>query len=205
MDTASDLTVRDRKRPQRIPQRLTFLGVLLGSALLGCNDDALIADYNDLPIAEAQVVHPQTGAIVQMQLDGSLAPVTFPYSGAPVRIVLTAQNSRDPDGTIEEYRWLSGNRVPDAGVPRPPLRRVPEGVDTAWPADEAMTTVDLGPGLWAFSLWVRDDNGAWSAPDTIRVIIGSATSPSGDAGTVAAAAMDGGINTNPASTLDSGR
>ena len=95
--------------------------------------------------------------------------------------------------------------MPDAGITRPPLRRTPEGADSAWPADEAMTSVELGPGLWAFSLWVRDNKGAWSAPDTIRLIIGSAPS-SADAGTLAPmGTMDGGINTNPASTLDSGR
>ena len=102
MHSASHLTSRDLDRLPRPGLRLTASGVLLASVLFGCNDDALIGDYNDLPIAEAQVVHPETGAIVQMQLDGSLAPVTFPYSGTPVRVVLTAQNSRDPDGTIEE-------------------------------------------------------------------------------------------------------
>jgi hypothetical protein len=152
--------------------RLLWLTLTLGS--LGCADEAIIRDFNDLPIAVATVVDPVTGTTLDVGPDGGLAPVTFPYAGSPVRIVLDARGSRDPDGEITTYRWLSGTRTPDAGVP---ARLIPIAQAPEWPADEAMPVVDLGPGLWTFTLWVRDQRGAWSVPDTIRVVIGSATAP----------------------------
>lgn len=169
----------------------TWWLTLLSTWLLACNDDALIRDYNDYPIAVAQVVRPGTGEIVEPLADGSLAPVTFRAQGGPVRVILRGENSRDPDGELQEYRWLSANRIPDAGTLMPPLRRVLAGVDSAWPADTANVTLDLEPGTWAFTLWVRDDQNAWSEPDTVRLVIES--SAASDAGVAALRpSMDGG-------------
>jgi hypothetical protein len=171
--------------------------LLLSVSLLGaCGEDASLKSENQAPLAEAMLVHPQSGMTVQAEPDGSLSPVTFPYSGSPVRITLDGRNSRDPDGEVREYRWLSATRTPDAGVVIvPPLRRVPDGQVPEWPSDEATSNVEVGPGVWAFSLWVRDDEGAWSRPDTIRFVVGSpaASAMPSDAGTSAPAVMDGGI------------
>lgn len=172
------------------------LSALLLVPVAGCSGDALVREFNVTPIAEATVIHPQSGAMVQAGADGSLAPVTFPYEGVPVRLVLDGSGSRDPDGELREYRWLSGTRAPaDAGVTPLGARRVAAGADAGWPADEVMATVELGPGVWTFTLWVRDDDQAWSDPDSIRVVIGaSPTTPASAAGALGAA-MDGGIRT----------
>lgn len=178
----------------RFTGSLSTLAPTLLLAVASCSGDALIREFNVTPIAEATVIHPQSGVMVQAGADGSLAPVTFPYAGVPVRLVLDGSGSRDPDGEIREYRWLSGTRAAaDAGVPLAGARRLAAGAEAGWPADDAMATVELGPGVWAFTLWVRDDDDAWSNPDTIRVVIGAAT-PAGDAGAaLAAPLMDGGI------------
>jgi len=148
---------------------------------LGCSDEALIREFNDVPLAVATVYDPISGATLDVAPDGGLAPLTFPYAGAPVRIILDARGSRDPDGQITSYRWLSGTRTPDGGVPG---RLVPAGQPVDWPADEVMPAVELGPGLWTFTLWVRDERDAWSVPDTLRVVIGSPVAArADDAGT----------------------
>lgn len=183
------LTLRDRQQHRALRGAWLCL-VCLFSA---CADVGSIQDFNDLPVAVATVFDPATGATLDVALDGGLAPVTFPYTGTPVRIVLDARGSRDPDGRITSYRWLSGTRTPDAGVP---ARQVPAGQSSGWPADEVMPAVDLGPGLWTFTLWVRDAQDAWSVPDTIRVVIGSASTPRpADAGTTALGllGMDAGV------------
>jgi hypothetical protein len=168
-------------------------GLGLVCILSACADEAIIREFNDLPVAVATVFDPATGATLDVAPDGGLAPVTFPYAGTPVRIVLDARGSRDPDGHITSYRWLSGTRTPDAGVP---ARLVPPGQPSDWPGDEVMPAVDLGPGLWTFSLWVRDERDAWSVPDTIRVVIGSVAAPRpADAGSTALGllGMDAGV------------
>jgi hypothetical protein len=50
-------------------------------------------------------------------------------------------------------------------------RWVPPGESSDWPADEAMTTVMLGEGVYTFVLWVTDNKGAVSQPDTLKVTI----------------------------------
>lgn len=178
-------------RLRRHAARIVWLA--LGCLLSACADEAIIQEFNDLPVALATVFDPATGATLDVAPDGGLLPVTFPYAGTPVRIVLDARGSRDPDGRITNYRWLSGTRTPDAGVP---ARQVPAGQPPEWPGDEVMPTVDLGPGSWTFTLWVRDDRGAWSVPDTIRVVIGSSTAARpADAGTTALGllGMDAGV------------
>jgi hypothetical protein len=188
--TAHDALSTVRVRPLFLARCCAWFGLCLSS---GCADEAIIQRFNDLPLAVATVFDPATGGSLDVAADGGLAPVTFPYAGAPVRIVLDARGSHDPDGQITSYRWLSGTRTPDAGVP---ARAVPSGQTLDWPADEVMPAVDLGPGLYTFTLWVRDERGAWSLPDTIRVVIGStmAARPA-DAGTTALglSGMDAGV------------
>jgi hypothetical protein len=79
------------------------------------------------------------------------------------------------DGTIVAYRWLSAT-PPDAGAGR----ELAQGEQPGWPDDVAQPRVTLGEGAWAFSLWVTDNEGAVSDPDTIKLIVGEA--PEVDAG-----------------------
>lgn len=112
--------------------------------------------------------------------------VMIPYAGEPVMLTLDASQSRDPDGRIAKFRWLSGTRekpaaaagapAPAAGsggpaAPRP--RIVPEDAQLNWPDDIEQPQVTLDRGSYAFTLWVTDDRGLVSAPDTLRIEVGS--------------------------------
>ncbi|HKP60045.1 MAG TPA: hypothetical protein VJV78_25145, partial [Polyangiales bacterium] len=38
------------------------------------------------------------------------------YAGQPLKVTLTGTGSKDPDGQIMKYRWLSGKRKPGTGA-----------------------------------------------------------------------------------------
>jgi hypothetical protein len=88
-----------------------------------------------------------------------------PYDGMPVSVRLDGSGSKDPDGKIVTYRWLSGERIPDAG---PPGR-----TDEIDPADIARPTVELDRGTHVFTLWVTDDRGTTSTPDSVTIRVGT--------------------------------
>lgn len=171
---------------------------------IGCSSDPLIDSPNEAPIADAKVI--VNGMAMEQARDGSIAALTFPFTGAPVMVTLDGTGSRDPDGEIVSYRWLSGTRIPDAGAPRPwtpdagvpaPFWRVPAaGGERPWPAPVAAPSVELGEGAWAFTLWVADDDGAWSSSDTIRFTIGRAGGATSDGGVLRATllSLDGGAD-----------
>jgi hypothetical protein len=121
-----------------------FVALLLGPA--GCLLDDTI-DINRAPTANAGP-------------DQQLA-----YDGTPVRVRLDGSRSKDSDGTIVKYHWLSGDRIPDAGL----LGRADE-VD---PADSARPTIELEEGTHSFTLWVTDDRGTTSTPDSVTIRIGT--------------------------------
>ena len=160
------------------------------SLMVACYDDPLIEDFNEIPTADAKVL--VNGAPMEQARDGSIAALAFPYDGSPVAVTLDGTGSRDPDGLVAGYRWLSGTRIPDAGIPRPwgidggapePYwRSAPDADPSGWPADVAAPTVQLGQGTWTFTLWVVDDRGAWSSPDSIRFTVGEPSAATGDAG-----------------------
>jgi hypothetical protein len=87
------------------------------------------------------------------------------YDGAPVRVRLDGSRSKDSDGKIVKYQWLSADRMADAGT----LGREGE-VD---PADTVRPTVELDEGTHAFTLWVTDDHGATSTPDSVTIRVGT--------------------------------
>lgn len=155
-------------------------------AVAGCQSGRLIAPFDEAPVADAKVL--KMGTAIEQARDGSIAELVFPYDGAPVAITLDGSASYDPDGKIVSYRWLSAVRIPDAGLPMPwlpdagppaPFLRMPP---TEGALDEVSPTIMVGAGVWAFSLWVLDDQGAWSSPDTIRFIVGDPPSPPRDGG-----------------------
>src|SRR5262249_22092108 len=54
---------------------------------------------------------------------------------------------------------------------------VPPGSPANWPGNTESPVVDLDKGIWSFSLWVVDDLGAISKPDTIKITVGSVVDP----------------------------
>jgi hypothetical protein len=150
---------------------------VLAFALLNahCQDGGglLVPDRGVIPRAEARVQdHP-----------GKL--VMIPYLGEPVTLTLDASHSSDPDGRIAKFRWLSGTRVESpaaAGAAAPAAgsgaqahgRVVPKGAEADWPEDVETPSVTLDAGSYAFTLWVIDDRGLVSAPDTLKVVVAEA-------------------------------
>jgi hypothetical protein len=110
------------------------------------------------------------------------AALTFDYSGMPVAITLDGSQSYSSSGTIVTYRWLSGTLAPEGGMPLPDdsgtmLRWVPPGAPPNWPGDVKQPQVSLDQGIWFFTLWVIDDSGEISNPDTIKITVGAVVDP----------------------------
>src|SRR5262245_26271491 len=83
------------------------------------------------------------------------------YGGQPVSVVLDGNGSRDDDGEIASYSWSSGLAAADGGMGR-------TGPD---PENVAEPTFTLDEGVWVFTLWVTDDDGAISAPDSVTITV----------------------------------
>jgi hypothetical protein len=183
---------------------LKSISVCTLCSAVGCSSDPLIDLPNEAPVADAKVI--VNGVAMEQARDGSIAALTFPFSGAPLTVTLDGTGSRDPDGEIVSFRWLSGTRIPDAGAPRPwtadagvpePFWRViASDGESPWPAPVAAPSVELGEGAWAFTLWVADDDGAWSSSDTVRFTIGRASGAMSDGGVARSTLrlLDGGID-----------
>lgn len=77
------------------------------------------------------------------------------YAGAPVTVTLDGSGSRDPDGSIVRYSWFSNDA---AAAPDPD--------------DVVQPTLSLEMGWHSFTLWVVDDHGHTSAPDSVVVAVG---------------------------------
>jgi len=77
---------------------------------------------------------------------------TLAFGQATIAVTLDGNASSDPDGIISLYTW-SGN--PD-------------------PADVAGPTVNLAAGTHTFSLFVTDDDGASSSPDSVMITVNPA-------------------------------
>lgn len=126
----------------------TISGVVLGLLVPfagGCKTNATI-DTNLTPVAsagESQVV---------------------PYNGSPVEVTLDGSGSSDADGQIVDYLWFSadGVELDGGGVGR-------AGPD---PDNRVRPTVSLDQGMWLFTLWVRDNAGAVSDPDSVQITVG---------------------------------
>ena len=136
---------------------LTTLLLLAAS----CADNLQVPDTEVTPVAVARV----------------LPGASLVYAGKPLSVTLDGSQSRDPDGTIRSYRWLSAtspDRVgvldDDAGTPSAGDRWVPAGAPADWPDDVVQPVVTLPDvGNYAFSLWVIDDRGRISDPSTVTL------------------------------------
>jgi hypothetical protein len=156
------------------------LGLALLAAGTQCGKDLEINSTNQAPIADARIV--RDGQSVNGQGDGGAAALTFPFTGTPVAVTLDASHSSDPDGTVASYRWLSGTLAPEGGTELPGEggvmhRWAPAGSPPNWPGDAVRPQVELGEGIWSFTLWVVDNEGAISAPSTITITVGMVTNP----------------------------
>ena len=143
-------TTHIKENAMRFGQALLCATALVVS--VGCRENPLVPEGNILPTANAGP---------DQMLD---------YAGAPVTVTLMGSGSTDDDGLIETYRWLSGDLAPDGGVGD---RAIPAGVPANWPDDVMNPTVVLEQGKYLFSLWVTDNEGATSEPDTVEIRVGS--------------------------------
>jgi hypothetical protein len=157
-----------------------FFGLALLAAVSDCGQDLVVNSTNQPPVADARVIRDGQG--VNGQGDGGAAALMFPFTKDPVSITLDGSHSYDPDGTITEYRWLSGTLAPEGGTELPDEagllhRWVPSMAASNWPGNTMQPKVSLGEGIWSFSLWVVDNAGAISAPSTITVTVGMVADP----------------------------
>jgi hypothetical protein len=51
-------------------------------------------------------------------------------------------------------------------------RAVPDGEANDWPEDVERPELTLDAGSYVFTLWVIDNKGLVSAPDTLKVVVG---------------------------------
>ncbi|HKU37040.1 MAG TPA: hypothetical protein VJR89_02800 [Polyangiales bacterium] len=73
-------------------------------AAIGCEPTLGIPRGNRVPTAEARVK------------DMESKNVTFDYTGSPVKVTLDGSLSKDTDGKIVKYRWLSARKVGGSGA-----------------------------------------------------------------------------------------
>jgi hypothetical protein len=139
------MTSTQTRTTLRVSAPCTVLLLLLG---LGCREDPLVESINVAPLANAG----------EDQVDESGA--------AMVTVVLDGSGSTDSDGEVVSWRWFSATAGPDGGV------ALPEGADSSWPEDVANPQLELPDGVWTFSLWVIDEHGAVSEPDTVVIRVG---------------------------------
>lgn len=163
------------------------LALLIG-VITGCREDSLLVfGEGTSPVADARVVGK----------DGKM--VTFELGDSTLEVTLDATHSSDRDGRVVSYRWLSATplsaNMADSGVAGSagtgaagrgaaggggagtPRRWVPEGQSLDWPEDIAMPKVQLGAGNYSFTLWVFDDDGEISKPDTVDVEVTAPAAP----------------------------
>jgi len=153
-----------------------------------CADNLQVQPANLRPVAIAGVVGSDT------------ATPRFDYDGRKLAVKLDGSRSRDPDGKIATYRWLSGTLASKAGMQlnagasagmstgasaggsaangggagarsSAPVRWVPEGEPASWPGDTEQPEVMLDEGVYSFTLWVIDERGQISDPSTVTITV----------------------------------
>lgn len=133
----------------------------------GClKDDTL--DTNRVPLARARAVG-STGEVVDETSDGGVAALMFEFDGDPVEVTLDGTASTDLDGEVASYDWRYVAPESDAGVPEKGFWNQVPSLD---PKNVARPKLMLPKGTHIFTLWVTDDDGAVSKPDTITVSVG---------------------------------
>ena len=133
--------------------------VVVSCLVAACADNLEVPETNVTPVAVARV------------LDDDRIMPSFSFSGPTLELTLDASQSRDLDGSIASYRWLSATQLQDSDAgPVDPKRWVPEGERADWPEDVQQPIVRLpAPGTYSFSLWVTDDGGRVSDPSTLTI------------------------------------
>lgn len=149
----------------------TATSLLLCLALfgLGCLKDESL-DTNRVPDAHARAVG-SNGQVVDATVDGGLAALMFPFDGDPIEVTLDGLASRDLDGKVVAFDWRYVAPATDGGVP--PMGGFWNQSPTLDPNNEARPKVNLPMGVHTFALWVTDDDGAVSPPDTITLNVGA--------------------------------
>lgn len=148
---------------------LLVLLIVLGSA--ACHETPLVT-VNTAPEADARVINMDgksvdqdtIAAFVMKNPDAGMEAAEmnrFDYNGKDIEVTLDGTHSQDEDGTIVKYEWRSGNLDPDAGTVFGPT-----------PKPVAQPKVTLGEGTWRFVLWVTDNKGKISNPDTVEFVVG---------------------------------
>ncbi len=129
-----------------ILHRAVFACSLCAVSLAGCLEDETLRT-NVAPVAHA-------GEDQQLDQDGEL-----------VTVRLDGRKSSDRDGEIVEYIWRSAQPGSDGGV-----EWASGAID---PDDEERPTLELDQGSYTFVLWVKDDRGGVSKPDSVNVEVGT--------------------------------
>lgn len=143
-----------------IPSNRTMEFILLATISVGCID---VSEYNQPPVAIAG------------------DDQEFEYHGTPVTVTLDGSKSYDPDGKIVEYIWYDTGVCPQD---RYQFIAPPDfsGEIFDWtnlkeyqgdPANESKPVGQLEEGEYRFTLWVKDDDGSVSIPDSVLVRVGS--------------------------------
>jgi hypothetical protein len=156
--------------------RAALLALLALFALLAsCRENPVIDEPNKRPTADARVIWRDMS--LDETIDAGPDGLKFDFDGTtPVEITLDGSSSVDADGEIVKYEWHSATLAGDGGVPEE-LRMVPNG-DGAWPPDEMQPKITItAAGVYSFALWVHDDKGAKSEPDTVKITVGTAVDP----------------------------
>lgn len=191
------MIARLHPRENALTPRSLFAVMLVSLAVAACRESPWLATPNAVPTAKAEIIGPDgqtvrepAPACPNPKLKTQPTPPTaheakFTYDGTDIEITLDGSHSVDTDGTIAKYKWLSGTAVPDGGMGdlshevttdggtkliKAGGRLIPDGEGPEW--HNAKVTLHLGAGLWAFSLWVTDDKGATSTPDSVTIAIG---------------------------------
>ncbi len=134
-----------------------------------------VTKLNKLPVAR-----------IDVQLGGqSVSPsLPIPFDGQPVTVVLDGASSTDPDGSIVEYRWMRTDVSAAARFGLPADMGAAGAGAAAAPAFTGDPVSGPGPttqvtltekGKYRFSLWVRDNDNAFSAPASVSLTVGGFT------------------------------
>jgi hypothetical protein len=155
----------------------TYSALIVSLLAAACVDNLQTPETNVTPVAVARV------------LDDDRVMPSFSFEGSPLELTLDASKSTDLDGTIASYRWLSATQLPSSGAgsggsggaagaagaagaggASAPGRWVPEGEAADWPEDVERPRVSLpAPGTYSFVVWVTDNGGRISDPNTLTI------------------------------------
>jgi hypothetical protein len=145
---------------------------IIALGLAGCHETPLVV-VNTEPLADARVVNMDGKSVDEKTVaeftkknpDAGMeaqAMTRFDFDGKDVEVTLDGTHSSDEDGHIVKYEWFSGNLDADAGVRSGPK-----------PDDVAKPKVKVGEGTWRFVLFVTDNKGKRSQPDTVAFTVGA--------------------------------